>query len=83
MIKPLLKEDMNEFTLEEAVSLIYKLAILKNEKGIFPKKPNITQLGHICGVLTLNDQLEIVIKFHDEIRQFTKQEFLEKVRLQN
>ena len=39
------------------------------------EKYDITQIGHICGVLTLNVQIEIVIKFHDEMRQFTKAEF--------
>ena len=64
---------MNEFTLEEAVSLIYRLAILKKNVAV-NKKPDITQIGHICGVLTMNDQIEIVIKFHDELRQLTKDE---------
>lgn len=71
---------MNEFTLEEAVALIYRHAVLKKnaEKA---RQPDITQIGHICGVLTLNDQIEIVIKFHDELRQFTKQEFEAEVKL--
>ncbi|MCB1935490.1 MAG: hypothetical protein KDF59_06075 [Nitrosomonas sp.] len=71
---------MNEFILEEAVSLIYRLAILKKNAAA-NKKPNITQIGHICGVLTMNDQIEIVIKFHDELRQFTKVEFNNQVLL--
>lgn len=71
---------MNEFTLEEAVSLIYRLAVLKKNTGA-DKKPDITQIGHICGVLTMNDQIEIVIKFHDELRQFTKEEFQSEVIL--
>lgn len=71
---------MNEFSLEEAVSLIYRLATLK-KNAVANKKPDITQIGHICGVLTMNDQIEIVIKFHDELRQFTKEEFKSKVVL--
>lgn len=71
---------MNEFILEEAVSLIYRLAILK-KNATADKKPDITQIGHICGVLTMNDQIEIVIKFHDELRQFTKEEFNNEVLL--
>lgn len=71
---------MNEFTLEEAVSLIYRLAILKKNASA-NKKPDITQIGHICGVLTMNDQVEVVIKFHDELRQFTKEEFNNEVIL--
>lgn len=71
----------NEFTLEEAVSLIYQLAVLKKDMTTSAKLPPITQIGHICGILTLNDQIEIVIKFHDEMRQFTKEEFYAEVKI--
>lgn len=76
-----LKDIMNPFTLDEAVSLIYRLAVLKKDVLQPGKKYSITQIGHICGVLTINDQIEIVIKFHDEMRQFTKEEFYAQVKL--
>ena len=79
--KDLVNDIMNPFTLEEAVSLIYHLAVLKKETLQPGQKYSITQIGHICGVLTLNDQIEIVIKFHDEMRQFTKEEFYAQVQL--
>ncbi|MBK7492578.1 MAG: hypothetical protein KBF68_09575 [Nitrosomonas sp.] len=79
--KSLIKDIMNPFTLNEAVSLIYRLAVLKKDVMPLGKKYSITQIGHICGVLTLNDQIEIVIKFHDEMRQFTKEEFYAQVKL--
>ncbi len=72
---------MNTFNLEEAVSLIYRLAVLKQDTPETGEKYSITQIGHICGVLTLNDQIEIVIKFHDEMRQFTKEEFQNQVTI--
>jgi hypothetical protein len=75
------KNTMNEFNLEEAVSLIYQLAVLRKDIKAAGEKYDITQIGHICGVLTLNDQIEIVIKFHDDMRQFTKAEFYAKVKL--
>lgn len=75
------KNMMNTFDLEEAVSLIYRLAVLKKDSPEPGKKLSITQIGHICGVLTLNDQIEIVIKFHNEMRQFTKEEFYAQVKL--
>ncbi|MBS0496487.1 MAG: hypothetical protein JSR51_02405 [Proteobacteria bacterium] len=79
--KDLIKDIMNPFTLNEAVSLIYRLAVLKKDALRPGQKYSITQIGHICGVLTLNDQIEIVIKFHDEMRQFTKEEFYAQVKL--
>lgn len=75
------KDIMNPFTLDEAVSLIYRLAVLKKDVVPPGKRYSITQIGHICGVLTLNDQIEIVIKFHDQMRQFTKEEFYAEVKL--
>lgn len=71
---------MNEFTLEEAVSLIYRLAVLKKDAQA-RKTPDITKIGHICGVLTMNEQIEVIIKFHGELRQFTKEEFQSEVAL--
>lgn len=73
------KITMNEFQLDEAVSLIYRVAMLKKDSPKPGQKPSITQLGHICGVLTLNDQIEVVIKFYGEMRQFTKEEFYDQV----
>ncbi|MDD2770351.1 MAG: hypothetical protein PHT19_16640 [Methylococcus sp.] len=72
---------MNEFTLEDAVSLIYRLAVLKKDATAPGKMPDITKIGHVCGVLTMNDQIEVVIKFHDELRQFTKDEFDSQISL--
>lgn len=72
---------MNPFTLDEAVSLIYRLVVLKKDVQQPGKKYSITQIGHICGVLTINDQIEIVIKFHDEMRQFNKEEFVDQVTI--
>jgi predicted Zn-dependent protease len=75
-------QTMNAFTLDEAVALIYRLAVrnqhLNQDRNT---KPSITEIGHVCGVLTLNDQIELVIKFHDELRQFTKAEFCAEVTL--
>lgn len=79
--KQLIKDIMNPFTLDEAVTLIYRLAVLKKDAQQPGKKYSITQIGHICGILTLNDQIEIVIKFHDEMRQFTKEEFYNQVMI--
>jgi hypothetical protein len=72
---------MNEFTLEEAVALIYRLAVLDKNAPSSGKLPDITQLGLVCGVLTMNDQIEVVVKFHDEIRQYNKEEFENQITL--
>lgn len=72
---------MNSFTLEEAIALIYRHAVLKVNLTTPDKKPELTMIGHVCGLLTLNDQIEVVIKFHDDLRQFTKEEFESEIML--
>lgn len=70
---------MTEFTLDEAVSLIYRIVVMKADKPKQTRKPAITEMGHICGVLTLNEQIEVVIKFHDGLKQFSKEEMITNV----
>ena len=65
---------MSEFALDEAVALIYQHVVLKEKLSSHTKKPQLENIGHICGVLTLNDQIEVVVKFKDELRQFSKNE---------
>jgi len=72
---------MNEFTLQEAVALIYRLAVLDKNAATSGQLPDITQIGLVCGVLTMNDQIEVVVKFHDEIRQYNKEEFENQITL--
>ncbi|MEQ1531490.1 MAG: hypothetical protein ABL925_19415, partial [Methylococcales bacterium] len=72
---------MNEFTLEEVVPLLYRHAVLIKNLDTTEKISDVNQIGHVCGLLTMNDQIEVVIKFYDELRQFTKKEFESEVRL--
>lgn len=72
---------MNEFTLEEAVALIYRTVVLGQDTGKRRTLPDITCIGVICGVLAMNDQIEVVVKFHDTLRQFTKEEFVTTVTI--
>lgn len=66
---------MTEFALNEAVALIYQHVVLKDKLASHTEKPQLENIGHICGVLALNDQIEVVVKFKDELRQFDKAEF--------
>ncbi|SKA94995.1 hypothetical protein SAMN02745130_03714 [Thiothrix eikelboomii] len=66
---------MSEFTLDEAVTLIYRHVVLKKNVASHNERPQLSNIGHVCGVLTLNEQIEIVVKFQDELRQFSKLEF--------
>jgi hypothetical protein len=70
---------MSEFALDEAVALIYQHVVLKERLSSHTKKPQLANIGHICGVLALNDQIEVVVKFNDELGQFNKSEFQSKL----
>jgi len=70
------------FDLEEAVNLIYRVVVnrpKKKYKNI--KNMPVEMLGFVSGVLTLNDNIEVVVKLYDGVYQFTKPEFEEKFML--
>lgn len=67
---------INTFELQEAVSLINKTVSKKGRKVI-----STTDIGIISGVLAMNDQIELVIKFEDVLDQSTKDEFLKRYTL--
>ena len=59
------------FSVPEVVALI-NYTVIKHDRG---DKFVPENLGIICGVLTLNEEVEIVVKFIDRVGQFTKAEF--------
>jgi len=60
----------NEFELEKAFKLINQLVLRKNTL----QQPELN-VGRVAGVLTMNDEIEVVVKFLNEIMQFNKGEF--------
>jgi len=60
----------NGFQLEEAYKLIDQLVLRKNT--LTKAELNV---GRVAGLLTLNEEIEVVVKFLNEIKQFTKPEF--------
>jgi len=60
------------FTLEEAFKLINHEVIRKQEN---PPSQSIEHVGVISGLLALNDEVELVIRFLDSIELFTKEAF--------
>lgn len=63
----------DSFLLDEAVALINQHVVRKKD---LRKRPAIEKLGYIAGVVTLNDEVEILIKFrNDELIQLNKRGF--------
>ncbi|MDD2770496.1 MAG: hypothetical protein PHT19_17410 [Methylococcus sp.] len=74
---------MCAFTLSEAFTLMSRPVVLKTEAAAYRKTPQLNPPGRICGVLDLNGEIELVIRFSGELdlRQFTQAEFLNQVEL--
>jgi len=70
--QPLHRQSILGFTIEEATALLNQHMIRERD---IKKKPNPQHIGFVAGVLTLNDEIEIVVKFFDEVLQFTKSEY--------
>lgn len=74
---------MYGFSISEAFALMYRPVVLKTEAAAYRKAPQLNPPGRICGVLDLNGEIELVIRFNGELdlRQFTQAEFLPQVEL--
>lgn len=66
-----------QFSINEVVALL-NYTVIKHDRGDHFVPEN---LGIICGVLSLNEEVEIVIKFIDRVGQFTKAEFNKHYRV--
>lgn len=66
------------FEVEEACELL-NLTVVNLNESTTPS--SISEIGIICGVLTVNEEVELVIKFIDELRQYTKSEFVAHLKI--
>ena len=62
------------FQLNEAVTLIHKEVVRIEDRAYLPNPP-VEVIGIICGVLTMNEEIEIVVKFSQGMEQLSKTEF--------
>ncbi len=62
------------FKQSEACGLLSREIIKKSDKSFYPKPP-IHKIGFIVGVLAMNEEIEIIVRFGDEIQQVIKAEF--------
>ena len=61
------------FTIEEAAKLLNSHVVRKVD---FSSEPAIELFGFVAGVITLNDDVEILIKFLDVMEQVPKPDYL-------
>ncbi|KFZ30051.1 hypothetical protein IDSA_05770 [Pseudidiomarina salinarum] len=59
------------FSHDEAVSLIH-CAVYPNTSA----DPSIAEIGVVVGLLDMNDEVELIVKFQSSVSQYTKSELI-------
>jgi hypothetical protein len=70
----------NQFTIDEAYTLMDAFVARNSITGI---PDEVSNIGIVCGLLKLNDEVEVVVKFLDGLNQFTKEEYLSELSLRS
>lgn len=69
----------DQFTPQEAFELLNSHVVKKEDKN--NKNLPIEKIGFVAGVITLNDEVEVMIKFPKELLQLTKTDFAQQITL--
>jgi len=78
--KPSTENRWGGFTIADATPLLNAHVIRKEDLS---EKPALDKIGFVAGVLTLNEEIELVVKFFDGVHQYTKHEFYIQLALIN
>jgi len=69
----------DQFTSQSAFELLNSHVVKKGDEN--KKNLPIDKIGFVAGVITLNDEVEVMIKFSNELIQLTKTSFAEQITL--
>ena len=69
----------DQFTLNEAFELLNCHVVKKGDED--KAKSTIEVIGFVAGIITLNDEVEVMIKFPKGLIQLTKTAFSEQMTL--
>jgi hypothetical protein len=69
----------DQFTTEEAVNLLNSHVVKKGEEELAKNTNDV--IGFVGGVITLNDEIEVIVKFFTEMVQLNKTDFYEQMTL--
>jgi len=69
----------DQFTPQEAFELLNSHVVKKEDEN--NKNLAIEKIGFVAGVITLNDEVEVMIKFPKQLIQLTKTAFAEQMTL--
>jgi hypothetical protein len=65
---------MMVFEIDECVQMLNCEIIRKADSHFLPKPP-VDKIGHAVGILTMNSEVELLVRFDDKIEQLKKMEF--------
>jgi hypothetical protein len=69
----------DQFTPQDAFELLNSHVVKKEDEN--NKNLAIDKIGFVAGVITLNDEVEVMIKFPKELLQLTKTVFIKEISL--
>lgn len=69
----------DQFTLESAFELLNCHVVKKEDEE--KAESTIEVIGFVAGIITLNDEIEVMIKFPNELVQLTKTNFSQQIML--
>ncbi|MBL4682363.1 MAG: hypothetical protein JKY88_16800 [Pseudomonadales bacterium] len=71
--------DKDQFTTKQAFKLMDALVHRLQDNGKI--KGDVANIGVVSGILSINEEIEVVVKFLDGLNQYTKSEFEESLIL--
>jgi hypothetical protein len=69
----------DQFTLDDAFELLNCHVVKKGDEE--KAETTIEVIGFVAGIITLNDEVEVMIKFPNELVQLTKTTFAQQITL--
>ncbi len=63
-----------QFNLKEACALMCREVVRNRDVKFLPTSP-VTKTGNVVGVLAMNDEIEVIVRFPEEMLQLCKTEF--------
>jgi len=69
----------DQFTLDSAFELLNCHVVKKGDEK--KAQSTIEVIGFVAGIITLNDEVEVMIKFPNELVQLTKTDFVQQITL--
>lgn len=70
--------DMGSFSFESAYQLLNYHVVRKSDLG---KTPAIENMGYVAGMVQINDEVEVIIKFMHGVVQLTRHQFEQQMHI--